>query len=400
MADEVLPRGVSVVYRTRRGREVKLYQVRVTWQGRRELVGRFETLRDARYAQTLAQADVLRGTFVPPSHVRNARRAEEEAERLARFNSYTVKDLARDWIGHVRAMGRKESTLYTYEKRINGQILPHFGELPVDAVTAQSVQDWFDELDAKHGNGVSRGAYMMLSGMFTYAAGKAKGQPYGFKPLVAETPCRVVGATKHKPVRATGAAEKVITDEQLAALADAMPEGERLAVLLGGWQALRIGEVLGLQRGDVSGEWLRVARQLQSRGQGLRLDAPKTAAGVRDLPLFPVVFKALEAHLRDHVADGDDAPLFPRTPKGDKYLHPNVLRQHFGPAVEATKGVPAGFVFHGLRHTALTRLGQRGATLEELKLFAGHQDSATVQRYQHATKQRLASLVAKEEVTK
>lgn len=144
----------------------------------------------------------------------------------------------------------------------------------------------------------------------------------------------------------------------------------------------------------MQGDWLSVARQLQSRGQGLRIDIPKTEAGIRELPIFPAVAKELQRHLDNHVGDADDAPLFPRTARGDVPLHPNVLRRHFTAAVKATHGIPDTFVFHGLRHTALTRLGQRGATLEELKKFAGHRDSATVQRYQHATRTRLASLVA------
>ena len=41
-----LPRGISRVRSRRGGREITLYQVRVTWEGRRELVGRFDTLTD------------------------------------------------------------------------------------------------------------------------------------------------------------------------------------------------------------------------------------------------------------------------------------------------------------------------------------------------------------------
>ncbi len=58
---------------------------------------------------------------------------------MARFNSTTVADLAELWIEHVRRMGRKESTLYTYQKRIDAQVLPTLGHLPVEAVTPQAV---------------------------------------------------------------------------------------------------------------------------------------------------------------------------------------------------------------------------------------------------------------------
>ncbi|WP_040284392.1 tyrosine-type recombinase/integrase [Tessaracoccus massiliensis] len=397
---EKLPRGVSIVHRTRRGRQVKLYQVRVTWKGKRELVGRFDTLRDAKTAQLLAQADILRGVFIPPSAIRAAQREAVAAQREARLNAYKVRQLNDDWLDHLRRIGRKESTIYTYRKRIEGHILPEMGELPVAAITPQYVQEWFDALDAKHGNGVSRGAYMMLSGMFSYATGEFAGQSPDFEPIVERSPCRVAGATVHKPVRDTEEADAVISNRQIAALAEAMPEGEQLAVRLGGYMALRIGEVLGLQRRDVQGKWLDIARQLQSRGQGLRYDIPKTKAGVRPLPIPTKLQERVALHLERHVGDSPESPLFPRAERGDQALHPNVLRRHFNAAlIEANKAlpkkdqIPSSFVFHGLRHTCLTRLGESGATLEELKKFAGHSDTATVQRYQHATRQRLAALV-------
>lgn len=53
-----------------------------------------------------------------------------------------------------------------------------------------------------------------------------------------------------------------------------------------------------------------------------------------------------------------------------------------------------GFVFHGLRHTALTNLGRAGATLADLMEFAGHSDVKSVMKYQHTGKDRLAQLTA------
>lgn len=402
-----LPRGINLSRRMRKGREVTLYDVRVTWQGRRELVGRFDTLGDAKVAKLLADADILRGTFVPPRAARAAWREQAMAERDSRLNGYKVKDLAEDWLVHVERMGAKQSTLYTYRKRVERHVLPHLGDVPAEAVTPKMVEQWFDKLDSEHGNGVSRGSYMMLSGMFAYATGEARGQSPDFEPIVKKSPCRVAGATIHKPVRPAGTKDKVLTDEQVKAIAAGMPDGERLAVLLGGFLALRIGEVLGLQRGDIEGKRLHIRRALQSRGQGLRLDTPKTKAGTRVLPIPTALQQVLDDHLADYVGEGDDAPLFPRAVKGSEYLHPNVLRAHFSAAIAKANDaidrrnatlkakeplIPEGFVFHGLRHTALTRLGEAGATLEELKEWAGHTDSATVQRYQHATAKRLASL--------
>ena len=405
---EKLPRGITITYRNRRGVPTKLYQVRVTWQGQREYIGRYEALQDAKAAKLLADADILRGIFVPPSAIRAARRAEDEAEFHARVNAHKVGQLAEDWLRHLERMGTKQSTLYTYRRRIERHVLPYFTDLPVEAVTPTIVQTWFDELDARLGNGVSRGAYMNLSAMFSYATGQARGQSPDFEPLIDRSPCRVAGASKHKPVKDIEEGDETITTEQVNALAAAMPKADALAVLLGGFMAQRIGEVLGLQRRDVADlATLRIRRALQSRGAGLVTDTPKTKAGTRNLPIPKSLRPIIEQHLKNFVAEAADAPLFPRTPKGDEYLHPNVLRTHFAAAVATVNSaivdgnkravekepvIPSTFVFHGLRHTALTRIGELGATLEELKLWAGHTDSKSVERYQHASRKRLASL--------
>lgn len=411
-----LPRGINAVRRQRYGRQVTLYEVRVTYQGRRELVGRFETLGDAKTAKLLADADIVRGAFIPPRVERAVRREQHLAELDSRLHGYKVRDLVDDWLRHIERMGAKQSTIYTYRRRVDRHVLPHFGDVPVEAVTPRMVEDWFNQLEANNGNGVTRGSYMMLAAAFTYATGAARGQSAGFTPIVERSPCQIAGATVHKPVKPANAEAKVLPSTQVRAIAEAMPATQQLTVLLGGFMALRIGEVLGLQRRDIEDDQhpghasaqLAVRRSLQSRGSGLRLDTPKTAAGERRLPIPAAMRPLVKTHLAEHVGDDPTAPLFPRSRKGADYLHPNTLRKHFKAAIVTANLaieernmraktakeplIPASFVFHGLRHTALTRIGEDGATTEELKAWAGHVDAATVQRYQHATAKRLASL--------
>lgn len=398
-----LPRGISRVKSHRGGREIVLYQVRVTWEGRRELVGRFDTLTDARMAADLARADVIRREFVPPRILRRdavARvRARQEDRQRARL---TVGQLSEQWLAHVERMGGKASTIYSYQRRLDKHVLPTFATTPAADVTPEDVEDWFNGLDAAHGNGVSRGAYMALSSMFNYATGKAKGQNASFMPLLERSPCGISGAAQHKAVNPSEAIEKVITPAQIAAIARNMPEVEQLSVLLAGYMALRIGEVLGLQRHDLDGDRLHIRRQAQSRGAGLVYSTPKSKAGIRALPIPGVLLPAIVAHLESNMAAADDAPMFPRAPRGEKPAAPNTLRRHFDAALAAANRdgakIPSEFVFHGLRHTALTNLGRIGATMAELKLWAGHADDATVQRYQWATRDRMTAQAARLDV--
>ncbi len=184
-----LARGISRVRSRRGGRDITLYQVRVTWEGRRELVGRFDTLTDARVAADLARADVIRGVFVPPRVLRReavarVRAAQEKRQR----ERLTVEELAELWLAHVQRMGGKDSTIYSYRRRLEKHVQPRFGATPAAEVTPNAVELWFNELNTASGNGVSRGAYMALSSMFNYAVGKAKGQNASFAALSEQEP--------------------------------------------------------------------------------------------------------------------------------------------------------------------------------------------------------------------
>ncbi|WP_423057357.1 tyrosine-type recombinase/integrase [Brevibacterium linens] len=132
-------------------------------------------------------------------------------------------------------------------------------------------------------------------------------------------------------------------------------------------------------------------------GKGLYEDTPKSEAGRRSVPVPKALWSVVEDHLADHVGKAKKSLVFPRTSKGTVWTHPNVLRNAFNRARDEWNrlnpdDVLGNFTFHGLRHTALTRVGQAGATLEELKRYAGHSSAEVVSKYQHATKDRLAML--------
>ncbi|HTD49413.1 MAG TPA: site-specific integrase, partial [Acidimicrobiia bacterium] len=57
-------------------------------------------------------------------------------------------------------------------------------------------------------------------------------------------------------------------------------------------------------------------------------------------------------------------------------------------------GLPAGFRFHDLRHTANTITAAAGASTRELMHRMGHASPEAALRYQHATRARDATLAA------
>jgi integrase len=131
---------------------------------------------------------------------------------------------------------------------------------------------------------------------------------------------------------------------------------------------------------------LRVEQQEQQlRGAVLIMSKPKTEAGIRTLALPPFLVAELETHLARFSAGGPDDRLF----TGDKGgpLRRQVLQGFWNDARKAA-GMPKGFRFHDLRHTANTLTAATGASTAELMRRLGHASPAAALRYQHATEDR------------
>lgn len=379
-----LPTGIN---KTPKGR----YRARVYFQGRQQSIGQFDTLTDAKAALSIAKADIARGVFVPMS-VRKAKAAEKHEQDTR--DQITVDQVAEQFWTFLETTGKTQGTLYTYKSRYRSHIQPTFGDRPVTDIAVPDVEDWYAGLLKDKGQGVARSVYLTISSLFNYAAGKAHGLSSSFQPYIDSSPVQVSGATKHRPERRDS--EPVATVEQVEFIA-ANSGSYRLAILLSAWSAIRLGELLALQRQDITeGDgfyWVRISKQVQARGEGLYETDPKSEAGFRTVPIPAALNDDVHQHLL-RLSQTKTALLFPRA--NGKWTHPNTLRNTFNRARDNwnhdNPNDTLDMTFHGLRHTALTRVGQAGATLEELKRYAGHSSAEVVAKYQHATRDRLAML--------
>jgi integrase len=139
-----------------------------------------------------------------------------------------------------------------------------------------------------------------------------------------------------------------------------------------------LGEALALcwDGVDLDAGTLTVAGTLKRRkGGGLYVDTPKTADGVRTLPLVAGTLEALRGHRKRQTAERlaarqwvDSGYVFTDT-IGGPLDGRNVLRWWHG--ITETAGVGRRR-FHASRHTAATLLLDRGAALEVVSAVLGH----------------------------
>lgn len=372
-APSKLPRGISVY----RGR----YRVRMDHEGRTVALGMFDTLLDAKAALNIARADAARGLFVPPAERRAVRKAKDER---AGAESMTLGEWSERWLAALEANpDRSKGTIVAYRSVLKNHVIPQLGDVRLVDLTTELVAEHVATLarlpSKRHAgartNGIAPNATIVLRSCINAAVKSRAGGLEAFT---------FPDAPKHRRVRPEDEQGDVATPEEVKALTAAMPEHLRVAVPLAAWCALRMGEVLGLQRRDLEhlddpdSATLHVRRQWNSQAKAL---TPPKADSVRSIAIPTALVSALLTHLDTFTGPETTAPVLCGA-RGVR-VSQSTLDRHWREARDIA-GRP-GFHFHNLRHTGLSAYAVEGATLAELLHRGGHTDVTVALRYQHAT---------------
>jgi integrase len=322
-----------------------VYDIRTRVDGR-VVTRTLPTIKEAKAHAALTEADKLRGAAVDPKRGR-----------------VTVKDFGVGWLEQRTDLADTTAALYRY--LFDSHIVPVLGSIAVGSLTHTRIRSWHAGIAKDHPTTAAK-AYRLLAGMMKSAVADK---------VITVTPCAVKGAAEE-----SASERPVASVAEVQALADAMPQELRLAVLLAAWCQLRRGEVLGLRREDIDlvhhevrVEWTRTT----TMGRVEVKKRPKTEAGKRKLSIPRNVAGDLTDHLDRFVGAAPDAWIFD--------VGAGELRRAWDRARRATGQT---IHFHDLRHSGLTWSAATGATQAELMYRAGHKSPVAAMRYQHATKDR------------
>jgi integrase len=303
----------------------------------------------------------------------------------------TVKQVCEGFLEHCAGRNERDERmtrkmLAVYRGHIKNYILHAdygLGSRKLSQVTARSVGDFRDRLRSA---GVSvptaRKILAKLHSVLAYAISQdwvAINAAHGIKVLGP----RDEGTKKIVPP----------TKGDFRAILDAADEGFRLTLLFAASTGVRAGEQWALRWRDVHFEngKLQIDRRVDAyREEG----APKTAAGVRTVPISKDLSAALKAHrLKSNFKKPDDL-IFPNK-KGNHIGHDNLIKRCFLPLFDKleqahradpinTPPPPRRFNWHALRHFAVSSWIEAGFTPKTVQTFAGHASlQVTMDRYGH-----------------
>ena len=330
--------------------------------------GGFRTQREAGRHLKEVLADVQRGTWAEPKKV-----------TLANF-------LTDEWLPAI-ASSKRPTTVASYTVVCNTWLIPHLGGILLPALTARDVNGCVDKLRAEGGrNGAGLGdrsvqyAAVVLGASLKYAVAHGTIQR---SPMAGVERPRNDGRemSAWSPAEAAAFLDKVADDRMYAAWLLFLTRGPRR------------GEVAGLRWADVDLEGGRMS----IRHTRVMVDAkavtstPKTAAGVRTVPLDAELVSALRAHRR---RQAEECMKFGRdiwTDSGYVFVREDgnpPPPEYFSTAFEGAvrRAGVRSIRLHDTRHTAASIGLQAGVPTEVISKWLGHGSVAITQAiYQHLT---------------
>jgi len=282
--------------------------------------------------------------------------------------SKTVAEAAAAWLAHCEAEELEKSTIRQRQQHINLHINPFIGDVKLSQLTAPQVRAFIDDLrDAGRSVAMRQKVLTNLKTMLSHA------QQHG---LVAQNVARSVKFKRDKRdnARAMDEGSAMPTKAELRSMINTL-EGSRWRPLFvtAIFTGMRASELRGLawNHVDLDKQVIQVRQRADAWGT---IAAPKSAAGVRDIPMAPMVVNALK-EWKLACPKGDLNLVFPNG-RGNVESHSNIFRRGFAPLQIkcgiTNKAAKPKYSLHALRHAAASLFIEQGWTPKRVQTVIGH----------------------------
>ncbi|MBD5150742.1 MAG: site-specific integrase [Oscillibacter sp.] len=285
------------------------------------------------------------------------------------------------WYQSYKKPNLRPNTQMSYERRIYQHIIPALGNIQMDKLTTNIIQQFYAELKQNgrllraelYGEGLSDQTIRGIHTTLHAALDKAVAEK-----LILRNPadgCRLPSAKAREM--------QVLTPEEIQRLLiQAKEDGCYELLLLELSTGLRRGEICALQWNDLNlrtGE-LRIERQVHRVKGELVVSPPKTKASNRSVILPAPVVDVLKTYKKTIVSRW----MFPSPVNADSPRDPAAVRKRLQIVLERAGCKKVRF--HDLRHVFCTTCLEHGMDIKTLSTIIGHvSSSTTLNIYAHVT---------------
>ena len=307
----------------------------------------------------------------------------------------TVSEAGDLWIRRARTEELEESTVRQYRQHLDLHIHPLIGQQPINSLTSPMLESFKDTLLRTRSRAMSRKVLTSLKSILSEAVRlghvphnvampiqirrKPRAPISGWNldsstckiPTKAEIRDLISGATHLFPICAI----PIPLDELGSKNRTCWQPFFMAAVLTG----MRSSELRGLiwKHVNLHRKIIEVRQRADFRN---RLGPPKSAAGYREIPMAPIVFRTLSEWRA--VCPATDSDLVFPSRNGRVHTNSNIHKQCWGPLQlhvgltsqchERTRAVRPRFPFHVLRHAAASLFIDQGWPPKKVQIVMGH----------------------------
>ncbi len=252
-----------------------------------------------------------------------------EGVHVADSASVTVEKAGALWIASGENADLERSTINQRKSHLEHHIVPLIGQTLLSKLTVPAVREFEDRM-RKEGRSPAMVKKVLTSlGSILSDAGE--------RGLATRNPVRDIrgsrkGRDRRQEKRQKGRVEvgvDIPTREEIKALVAALDDHWRPLLVTAIFTGMRSSELRGLrwQDVDLKKAEIRVNQRADEFG---KIGRPKSEAGVRTIPVPPLVVNALKAH---KLKQANDAVLVFGNPEGDPRSHTNIINKGLIPAM-------------------------------------------------------------------
>lgn len=277
-----------------------------------------------------------------------------EGVHVADSASVTVEKAGALWLSSGENAGLERSTVNQRKSHLEHHIVPLIGQTLLSRLTVPAVREFEDKLRAE-----GRSPAMVKKVLTSLGSILADANERG---LAMRNPVRDIkgsrkGRDRRQEKRQKGKLEvgvDIPTREEIKALVAALTDHWRPLLVTAIFTGMRSSELRGLRWQDV--DFKRHTISVNQRADEFgEIGPPKSEAGVRTIPVPPLVINALKEH---RLAQANGTGLVFANPDGEPRSHANIIQKGLIPAmvragvtVGTGENVQAKYTgLHSLRH--------------------------------------------------